>query len=152
MSIGVFDLYYRLKIVTYIVIYDGNCNLCSNLVQLLESLDKGDRFRYIPMQDERSLQGLQITPEDCELGMILIDGDRLEKRWQGSDAAEEIGRLLPGGEGFVTAYRSLPGLKWTGDRLYEQVRDRRYTLFGKRSQTYRSPYPADCSTCRSDDL
>ncbi|AMW31377.1 MULTISPECIES: thiol-disulfide oxidoreductase DCC family protein [Arthrospira] len=126
----------------YHVIYDGNCNLCSNLVQLLENLDRGERFSYIPMQDEAKLAQLNITPEDCLMGMILIDVNQPQRRWQGSDAAEEIGNILPGGELFVKAYRGMPGLKWAGDRIYEQVRDNRYQLFGKRPHTYESNYPS----------
>ncbi len=129
---------------TYYVIYDGNCNLCSSLVQLLETLDKGQMFRYAPMQDEQTLQSWGITPEDCELGMILIDAVKPERRWQGSAAAEEIGRLLPLGDVFVTAYQLLPGLKWVGDRVYEQVRDNRYSLFGKRESVYQTAYSVDC--------
>lgn len=128
----------------HLVIYDGDCNLCTNLVQFLENLDKGDRFSYIPMQDEETLAQLEITPQECEGGMILIDGDRPERRWQGSDAAEEIGNLLPGGNLFVNAYRALPGMKWMGDRVYEQIRDNRYQLFGKRENTY---YSSNCHTC-----
>lgn len=130
----------------YIVIFDGYCNLCTNLVQLLEHLDKGNLFSYVPMQDTEALSRFNITEEDCELGMILIDTEAPERRWQGSAAAEEIGRLLPGGEAFVAAYQNLPGLKWAGDRLYEQVRNHRYALFGKRSALYESTYPA----CGSD--
>ncbi len=130
---------------TYYVIYDGNCNLCTTLVQLLENLDSGQQFRYISMQDESSLAQWGITPQDCEMGMILIDADAPQQRWQGSAAAEEIGRLLPMGEVFVNAYRSLPGLKWIGDRAYEQIRDNRYTLFGKRQSTYKSAYSVDCN-------
>ncbi|MEM1393905.1 MAG: DCC1-like thiol-disulfide oxidoreductase family protein [Cyanobacteria bacterium P01_H01_bin.150] len=128
---------------TYQVIYDGNCNLCVTLVQVLENLDKGKIFNYIPMQDEETLAKWNITSNDCEMGMILIDGDNPEKRWQGSDAAEEIGRLLPTGKVFVDAYRALPGLKWAGDRFYEQIRDNRYTIFGKRDNTYKSAYCSD---------
>lgn len=127
---------------TYYVVYDGNCNLCVTLVQLLETLDKGKQFQYIPMQNRPMLEQLGITPQDCELGMILIKANQPNQRWQGSSAAEEIGRLLPLGEVFVKAYRSLPGVKWTGDRVYEQVRDNRYTLFGKRDNTYEPLYPA----------
>jgi predicted DCC family thiol-disulfide oxidoreductase YuxK len=129
---------------TYYVIYDGNCNLCVTLVQVLESLDKGQMFQYAPMQAESLLKQWGITPQDCELGIILLDADAPERRWQGTAAAEEIGRLFPLGEGFVAAYRALPGVKWMGDRVYEQVRDNRYTLFGKRSCTYNSAYPLDC--------
>ncbi|WP_224095114.1 thiol-disulfide oxidoreductase DCC family protein [Nostoc sp. MS1] len=124
----------------YYVIYDGNCNLCVTLVQLLETLDQGKIFRYIPMQDEQAIAQWEITPQGCELGMILIDANEPQRRWQGSDAAEEIGRLLPLGSIFVDAYRTLPGAKWVGDRIYTQIRDNRYTIFGKRSCTYQSRY------------
>ena len=135
---------------SYYVIYDGNCNLCTTLVQLLERLDKGERFQYIPMQDQPALGQFGITAQDCEQGMILINAAVLEQRWQGSAAAEEIGRLLPLGDVFVAAYRALPGVKWTGDRTYEQIRDNRYTLFGKRDRTYHPLYPAACvsDNCR----
>jgi predicted DCC family thiol-disulfide oxidoreductase YuxK len=129
----------------YYVIYDGNCNLCVTLVQLLETLDQGKLFRYTSMQDEQALRQWGITALDCEQGMILIDANAPQIRWQGSAAAEEIGRLLPLGSVFVDAYRALPGVKWTGDRFYEQIRDNRYTLFGKRSSTYQSAYCPDGS-------
>jgi predicted DCC family thiol-disulfide oxidoreductase YuxK len=130
----------------YYVIYDGNCNLCVNLVKLLETFDRGDRFQYSPMQDTAILNRFGITAQDCELGMILINADDPKQRWQGSAAAEEIGQLLPMGNLFVEAYRALPGMKGAGDRVYEQIRDNRYTLFGKRASTYRPIYPA-CSDC-----
>jgi len=132
---------------TYHVIYDGNCNLCVTLVQQLETLDQGQMFDYIPMQNQAALNQFEITAQDCELGMILIDADAPQRRWQGSNAAEEIGRLLPVANVLVEAYRAVPGLKWLGDRAYEQIRDHRYTIFGKRAQTYQSVYPVkDCTT------
>ena len=137
---------------TYYVIYDGNCNLCTSLVQLLENLDKGKTFQYTPMQDQQTLQQWQITPQDCELGMILIDAQAPERRWQGSAAAEKIGQLLPMGDMFVNAYRSLPGLKSIGDRAYEQIRDNRYSWFGQRSSTYKTAYSADCDCSKPSDV
>ena len=131
---------------TYNVIYDGNCNLCATLVQFLETLDRGQNFHYVSMQDRESLKQFGITAEDCEMGMILIDAKTPKRRWQGSNAAEEIGRLLPAGDVFVAAYRTLPGVKWVGDRIYEQVRDNRYTLFGKRSSPYQSAYTVGCQS------
>lgn len=130
----------------YSVIYDGNCNLCVTLVRLLEQLDQGQQFAYVPMQNDIQLAQWGITPQDCEQGMILLDQEMPEQRWQGSDAAEEIGRLLPAGDVFVQAYRSLPGLKSAGDRFYAYIRDNRYSLFGRRDRIYKSPYPV----CESD--
>jgi predicted DCC family thiol-disulfide oxidoreductase YuxK len=125
----------------YCVIYDGNCNLCVSLVQLLESLDRGTQFQYVPMQDEATLAHYGISSQDCEAGMIVIDREAPERRWQGSAAAEEIGRLLPLGNPFVQAYRALPGAKAVGDSIYAFVRDRRYELFGQRQARYDSAYP-----------
>lgn len=135
----------------YTVIYDGNCNLCVTLVRVLEQLDQGQKFEYVPMQDQARLDQYQITAQDCEQGMILINQEAPESRWQGSDAAEEIGRLLPGAKGVIQTYRSLPGLKSVGDRLYSYIRDNRYTLFGKRGDTYEPTYPV-CENDRCSPL
>jgi predicted DCC family thiol-disulfide oxidoreductase YuxK len=130
----------------YSVIYDGQCNLCITLVRALEQLDRGYQFRYLPMQDQAGLAQWQITPTDCEAGMILISEQSPQKRWQGSDAAEEIARLLPAGASAVAAYRMVPGLKGLGDLVYGQVRDHRYAWFGGRQETYQSCYPCQTDT------
>jgi predicted DCC family thiol-disulfide oxidoreductase YuxK len=129
---------------SYHVVYDGNCNLCVTFTKLLEQFDRGELFDYIPMQDTATLQQFEITERDCNLGMILIDGNQPEKRWQGSNAAEEIVKLLPLGDAFIAAYRSIPGMKWLGDTTYEQVRDNRYSWFGRTDTTYYSSYPFGC--------
>jgi predicted DCC family thiol-disulfide oxidoreductase YuxK len=120
-------------------------------VRVLEELDKGNLFSYTPMQDLEVLQSFNITAQDCEMGMILVDRQNPANRWQGSDAAEEIGRLLPLGSMFVSAYRALPGIKRIGDRAYAHIRDNRYTIFGKRSSTYHSAYPIGCQLRGSHD-
>ncbi|NEP62285.1 MAG: DUF393 domain-containing protein [Symploca sp. SIO2G7] len=130
----------------YFVIFDGECNLCTTLVQWLEWFDRGQQFRYAPMQDTKTLEQFDVTAADCELGMLLIDASSPDRRWQGSDAAEEIGALLPAGALFVAAYRSLPRLKRSGDRLYIFIRDHRYRLFGRRQSIYESNY----RVCKSD--
>lgn len=119
----------------YYVVFDGKCNLCTNFAQLLKQFDRDQIFAYIPMQDESTLAKFNITPTDCEAGMILIDAHQPETRWQGSEAAEEIARLLPLGDMFISAYRAIPGMKWLGDRSYEQIRDNRYQWFGEREET-----------------
>ena len=119
----------------YQVVYDSKCNLCTTFAKLLKQFDREQTFTYIPMQDEASLASYGITSSDCEAGMILIDVDKPANRWQGSAAAEEIARLLPLGESFVAAYRAIPGMKWLGDRSYEQIRDNRYEWFGERKDS-----------------
>jgi predicted DCC family thiol-disulfide oxidoreductase YuxK len=134
----------------YCVIYDSHCNLCTNLVRWLEAVDRGQRFQYLPMQNQAGLAQYGIAPADCEAGMILVDQQNPTRRWQGSNAAEEIGRLLPMGQLLVDAYRALPGAKQAGDQLYGYVRDHRYELFGQRAQPYQSAYPL-CDTGHCPD-
>lgn len=121
---------------SYVVIYDGNCNLCANFVSILERIDRGHQFCYVPMQDEQILQQFNVTAKDCEMGMILIDRANYDQRWQGSEAAEEIARLLPMGNALISTYRAIAPLKALGDSAYSQIRDHRYKLFGKRDRTY----------------
>ncbi|ERN41679.1 hypothetical protein KR51_00017170 [Rubidibacter lacunae KORDI 51-2] len=129
----------------YHVIYDGTCNLCVGFVRQLERLDRGTTFDYIPMQDADTLAQFGITAADCKLGMLLIDADKPDCRWQGSDAAEEIVRQFPAAVPAISNYRLLPGLKWLGDRFYERLRDNRYHWFGRRDRIYRSLYAIGCA-------
>lgn len=128
----------------HIVIYDGTCNLCVNWVRLLKQVDREAQFCYIPMQHPNLAQW-GISEADCQQGMILLSpalspGLRTEQaRWQGSAAAEEIARLLPGGALVIAAYRALPGAKNLGDRAYVQIRDNRYSWFGKRPTYWADP-------------
>lgn len=132
----------------YVVIYDGNCNLCANFVSILEKSDRGNLFSYMPMQDEEGLRQFNVTAADCEMGMILIDRHHPEKRWQGSAAAEEIVQLLPSGKPLIAAYRAITPLKALGDATYIKVRDHRYRLFGKRDRTYHTAYPVGCGVSK----
>lgn len=124
----------------YLVIYDGNCNLCSTLVQQLERWDQGQQFCYAPMQDTETLQAYTITASDCEKGMILINR-RTDERWQGANAAEKIGLLLPLAKPLLQVYQSIPGLKLLGDTAYSHIRDNRYDWFGQCTTTYWSGFP-----------
>ena len=47
---------------------------------------------------------------------------------------------------FLYAYRAFPGLKQVGDKLYAQIRNRRYELFGQRATTYTSSFCSE-SNC-----
>jgi predicted DCC family thiol-disulfide oxidoreductase YuxK len=86
---------------TYNVIYDGNCNLCVTLVQFLENLDKGQLFQYIPMQDKR-LESLWNTPQDCEMGDDLIDGDQVRDDGRVAMQLKKLA-FVPMGSAFVDA-------------------------------------------------
>lgn len=130
---------------TYYVVYDGDCNLCVTFTQLLAQFDQGQQFNYVRMQDRDTLRKFGITPEDCEWGVILLDSQDWGQRWQGTQAIEKVVSLLPLGDAFLGAYQAIPGLRWVGDRTYEQIRDHRYDWFGRRTADHHTPYPVVCS-------
>jgi predicted DCC family thiol-disulfide oxidoreductase YuxK len=137
---------------TYLVIYDGDCNLCAGLVQLLERLDQGRTFAYSPMQNAEILARFQLAIADMVLGVMLIDLNCPSIRWQGSSAIEEIAKLLPNAAPFVHLYLQIKPIKWLGDRTYEQIRNHRYALFGKRSHTFVSEFAPICAGDRCQRL
>ncbi len=118
---------------SYHVIYDDQCNFCVTAVDILKKLDNESRFDYLPMSDKVVLEQFNVTLASCAEGMYLIDAQNPTRRWQGSDAIEEITRLLPTGDFLINLYHAIPGAKWLGDQVYEQIRDHRYEWFGKRS-------------------
>ncbi|MCS6782238.1 MAG: DCC1-like thiol-disulfide oxidoreductase family protein [Gloeomargarita sp. SKYBB_i_bin120] len=124
---------------SYLIIYDGRCRLCSGWVAALYTLEQGRWLRYLPMQDETALAAWGVTPADCDQGVILIDGNQPERRWQGTAALEQLATLIPGMEPLVALYQQLPGLKALGDACYAQIRDHRYEWFGTREEVYRVP-------------
>ncbi|NJK33963.1 MAG: DUF393 domain-containing protein [Oscillatoriales cyanobacterium SM2_2_1] len=128
-----------------LVIYDGDCNLCTGWVQFLERGDRGQRFVFVPMQNGDLSSTYQITAADCELGLILLDLET-QQRWQGTAAIAEIGSRLPLAARLVWFYQQWSGLGWLGDRTYEFIRDRRYQLFGRRAETYTSPFSVECTS------
>ncbi|MEN9216317.1 MAG: DCC1-like thiol-disulfide oxidoreductase family protein [Gloeomargarita sp. HHBFW_bins_162] len=121
----------------YLLIYDGLCNLCATCVQAVSNLDQGHLFTYLPMQDEAALAEWGITPDTCAQGMIVIDQTQPAHRWQGSEAVEQMARLIPGIAPLVDWYRGMTALKSLGDSCYAQIRDHRYEWFGQREQVYR---------------
>ncbi len=128
---------------TNLIIYDGNCNLCTTFVQLLENTDRGKTFVFLPMQQTETLAQLGIHPAEMEKGVMLLEGGN---KYQGMVAIERIGELLSGFQQLVQLYNQIPGVKPLGKAGYEWVKDHRYQLFGQR-QTYQSVYPFCDQSC-----
>jgi predicted DCC family thiol-disulfide oxidoreductase YuxK len=78
-----------------IVLFDGQCNLCSGVVQRLITLDPSARLRFASLQSPAGLQLRQtFSVPATEDSMIVVAGGQAFLR---SDAALAIGRTLGGG-------------------------------------------------------
>lgn len=78
-----------------VVLFDGECNLCSRLVNFLLNADRKEVFRFASLQSDpaRSMLGdrLDNDPIDSDT-VVLLEDDRIFLR---SDAVLRIASLLP---------------------------------------------------------
>lgn len=116
-----------------IVLYDGVCGLCNQLVQFLLKRDHRDLFKFASLQSDAASQLLQrhgTDAVDLDTVYIVVDygksGERLLSR---SDAIIHLLQRLGGIWSFVAAGKILP--KALRDSFYKFVATNRYRVFGK---------------------
>jgi predicted DCC family thiol-disulfide oxidoreductase YuxK len=126
-----------------VILFDGVCNLCNATVRFVIERDRGDKFRFAPLQGPAAralldrvrrtgpnrLQGLSsLDPDPGGPASILLLEE--SKAYEKSAAALRIARHLGG------AYPLLYGLvlvpRFLRDAVYDLVARNRYRWFGKR--------------------
>lgn len=127
-----------------IVIYDGDCNLCSKFVDILLNVDVTKRFTYCALQSKsgrKIMEDIGKTRDDLSsVIFIRSTSDNVNKKdkvgdikevYVKSDAILEIAKEL----GFPLPFLSLLCDKLPKsfrDGLYDLIATNRYSLFGKR--------------------
>jgi len=107
------------------VIYDGECGLCRDAVELLRRWDREQVLRFVPFQDEAAVArfGIALPALAAAMHLVLPGGRVLA----GADAAPELLRLLPG-KGWLAWAFKLPGAMPLARRVYARVAARRRCL------------------------
>jgi predicted DCC family thiol-disulfide oxidoreductase YuxK len=120
-----------------ILLFDGVCNLCSGVVQVVIRHDPEGRFRFAALQSEtgRRLLVAHGLPADALDTFVLVEGPLSFTR---SDAAIEIARRLSGPWHWLRLVGVLP--RPLRDWLYGIVVRNRYRWFG-RSESCLVPTP-----------
>lgn len=113
-----------------VILYDGECGLCSRLVQAVLVRDRAGVFRFCALQspwaqDVLRRHGLSTTDFDT---MVLVEGDRIHLR---SAAALRVSRRLP-------------WWRWTGAFLLlpRALRDAVYGWIARRRKRWFPPSEA----------
>lgn len=119
---------YELAADKSLVLFDGDCLLCSHSVRFIFERDSGKRFLFAPLQSSVGRQFLEEhgLPIDELNTMVLIDGGEAHQQ---SDAALRIAGRLSFPWNWLSMFRVLPRL--IRDRLYRLVAANRYRWFGK---------------------
>jgi predicted DCC family thiol-disulfide oxidoreductase YuxK len=111
-----------------IAFMDAECALCSRGARMLHWLDKTERFRICPVQNEVGqaiLAHFGMSAEDPESWIILDQG----QMYTGLEALAYLGRSTGGWGHLLRVVLILP--KPIRDWLYQRVARNRYRLFGK---------------------
>jgi predicted DCC family thiol-disulfide oxidoreductase YuxK len=122
-----------------IVLFDGTCGLCDNLVNFLLKHDKKKRFRFSPqqLQPARDLMSEHNLDPDQTNSVVLIDGDHAYTR---SSAVLRIATELPDPWPLAGLLVFLPvGLR---DTAYDFIARHRKQWFKPR-QACRMPTPEE---------
>jgi len=107
------------------VIYDGECGICQQSVDLLKRWDREQVLRYVPFQDEAAVARFRIALPALAAAMHLVLPDG--RVFAGADAAPELLRLLPGKRWLAVCFR-IPGVMPLARRVYAWIAARRRCL------------------------
>ena len=111
--------------------FDGICNLCNGLVNILSKLDKKNKFVFLPLQSEKSreiLATFSFSIENINTLIFIRDDAVLIK----STAILNIFKELDRPYRFLYYFIFLP--KPLRDFAYYFISSIRYKLFGKRNE------------------
>ncbi|WP_376796781.1 thiol-disulfide oxidoreductase DCC family protein [Thermogemmatispora sp.] len=123
-----------------IVIFDGSCDFCTAIAQLLQRLDWRRRLTCLPFQIGGLPERYGLSSQQCEESVwtILPDG----RRYRGAQAISLILDQLIGVPLLQRLYR-LPGLAPLEEGLYRWVANHRQYLPGVTPFCQRPGSPCD---------
>lgn len=112
-----------------LILFDGDCVLCSRWARWIDRRDAGRRFRFVAIQSEAGealARRFAVRPHDPETNIVVLEGLAYFKL----DAAWAVFRAL-GMRGWSAALRAPPPplRHW----LYDRIARNRYRLFGRRA-------------------
>lgn len=119
-----------------IILFDGECVLCSANAQFVLRHDRRGHFRLAPMQGEAGAaicraHGMDPLAPDS---ILVVEGDRV---WRDSDAVLRICTGLGFPWRLLAAFRLVPAS--LRDPAYRWVARHRYRLFGRRETCWVAP-------------
>ncbi len=126
-----------------VILFDGVCGLCDQLVQWVLDHDAQGRFHFAPLQGETAaaLRARHpVIPEDLDTMVVVVSGPAGERVYLRSAAAFQVAATLGGWLRPVSWLGVLP--RFLTDLGYRIVAALRYRLFGK-LDACRLPSPSE---------
>jgi predicted DCC family thiol-disulfide oxidoreductase YuxK len=115
-----------------VILFDGDCVLCSQGARFVHRFDKAMRFKFAAIQSpcgRQLAERFQINADAPQTFAVVMDG----RAYFRSDATIAVLRALPGW-GWTSAFQIVP--RPLRDWLYDQIARNRYQWFGRREQCW----------------
>ena len=111
-----------------VILFDGECNLCSRSVQFIIKRDPRARFRFAALQSPAGQRLLEACGADARGAdsVVLLEGASCYTR---SDAALRIARRLSGAWPLLGTLAVVP--RPLRDRVYDAIARNRFRWFGR---------------------
>lgn len=112
-----------------IILFDGECNLCSSSVQFVLRRDKKNQFRFGSLQGnfgQEKLKQFHLSADSFN-SFILLEDDKIYTR---STGALRMLKYLGGAWGLLYVLIIVP--KFIRDAVYNFIARNRYKWFGKK--------------------
>ena len=111
----------------YVLVYDGNCNVCGKLVRVLQRWDRDSRrLEIVPSQAPGVHARFPWIPARAYTESVQLVGPH-GRTWQGAAAVEQVIDLMPKGR-LVTWIFSIPFVRPLAERFYRWFARNRYRL------------------------
>ncbi len=121
----------------YIILFDGTCKLCNNVVRFIANNDSRKIFCFIPLDSEKASEYLnRYNKKNINKGSVLLIEE--EKIYTKSNAVLHILKCLDGLWPLFYGFIIVPG--FIRDPVYDIIAKYRYRWFGavKGDTDYRS--------------
>jgi predicted DCC family thiol-disulfide oxidoreductase YuxK len=110
----------------YTLIYDGDCRMCTRLVNALRVWDSRRLIEIVPSQVIEVRTRFPWIPAQAYADALQLVGPDGET-WQGSAAVERLLGVLPRGRWIAWTFH-IPFMRGLADKLYRWVARNRYRL------------------------
>jgi predicted DCC family thiol-disulfide oxidoreductase YuxK len=111
----------------YIVIYDGDCKVCSRMIRLLTNWDRSHELEIITSQAPGVHARFPWIPVHAYMDSIQVIRTSDGKTWQAAAALEELLKVLPKGRPISWLFK-IPFVRPLADRFYRWFARNRYKL------------------------
>lgn len=111
----------------YTVVYDGDCNVCTRLVDVLERLDSDREIEIMPSRAAAISTRFPWIPAGAYKESIQVIRSADGRTWQGAAAIEQLLDVLPKGT-LMSWIFSIPLARPVAERLYRLFARNRHRL------------------------